>query len=89
MKAHIKDVLCSGNQYRFEYLINWLARAVQQPGAAAQERARKVMGEWDAYVRRKKNRGRLRRLAGGLRPGRGQPRDRPSAPPVEAPDASP
>ena len=32
-KAHIKDVLCSGNQHRFEYLINWLARAVQQPGA--------------------------------------------------------
>ena len=28
-KAHIKDVLCSGNQHRFEYLINWLARAVQ------------------------------------------------------------
>ena len=33
IKAHIKDVLCSGNQHRFEYLINWLARAVQQPGA--------------------------------------------------------
>ena len=31
-KAHIKDVLCSGNEQRFEYLISWLARAVQQPG---------------------------------------------------------
>ncbi|MFL5798497.1 MAG: sulfotransferase family protein [Actinomycetota bacterium] len=64
-------------------------RAVEQPGAAAHERARKVMVEWDAYLRRKKRRGRLRRLAGGLRPGRSQPRDGPSAPSVEAPDASP
>ncbi len=46
-------------------------RAVEQPGAAAQERARTVMGEWQDYLRRKKRRGRLRRLAAGLRPGRG------------------
>jgi Mesyanzhinovviridae DNA primase len=32
MQAHIKDVICSGNQERFEYLVNWLARAVQKPG---------------------------------------------------------
>jgi hypothetical protein len=64
-------------------------RAVEQPGAAAQERARTVMGEWQDYLRRKKRRGRLRRLAAGLRPGRGQPREAPPEPSVEAPDGSP
>jgi len=32
MKAHIRDVICSGNEQHYEYLFNWLARAVQQPG---------------------------------------------------------
>lgn len=32
MKAHIKEILCSGSSEYFEYVINWLARAVQKPG---------------------------------------------------------
>jgi hypothetical protein len=64
-------------------------RAVEHPGAAAQGRARAVIGQWEDYLRRKKRRGRLRRLVGGLRPGRGQPRKGPLGPSVEAPDGSP
>jgi hypothetical protein len=32
MKAHIRDVICSGNEEHYEYLMDWLARAVQHPG---------------------------------------------------------
>jgi Bifunctional DNA primase/polymerase, N-terminal/Family of unknown function (DUF5906) len=32
MKAHIRDVLCSGNAECFDYLIRWMARLVQFPG---------------------------------------------------------
>jgi hypothetical protein len=29
----IRDVICSGNDEYYNYLLNWMARAVQQPGA--------------------------------------------------------
>jgi len=36
MKAHIKDILCSGIPEYFEYVMNWLARAVQKPSEAGE-----------------------------------------------------
>jgi Family of unknown function (DUF5906)/RepB DNA-primase from phage plasmid len=36
MKAHIHEVLCSGSSEYFEYVMNWLARAVQKPGEAGE-----------------------------------------------------
>jgi Family of unknown function (DUF5906) len=36
MKAHIKDILCSGIPEYFDYVMNWLARAVQTPGEAGE-----------------------------------------------------
>lgn len=30
-KAHIKDIICGGNPMYFEYLIGWMARAIQMP----------------------------------------------------------
>jgi phage/plasmid-associated DNA primase len=30
-KAHIKDIVCAGNQIHYEYLLGWIARAVQMP----------------------------------------------------------
>lgn len=33
---HMKDVICSGNQTFFEYLLNWMARAVQHPDRAGE-----------------------------------------------------
>jgi hypothetical protein len=32
MKSHINEVLCSGSAEYFEYVMDWLARAVQKPG---------------------------------------------------------
>ncbi len=32
MRRHLLDVVCSGNAEHFEYLVGWLARAVQYPG---------------------------------------------------------
>lgn len=34
--AHILDNICSGNQDHYEYVVKWMARAVQQPGEAGQ-----------------------------------------------------
>lgn len=31
LRAHIKDVICSGVVEHFEYLLNWIARLVQKP----------------------------------------------------------
>ena len=31
MKSHIKDVICSGVEEHFEYVLNWMAKAVQEP----------------------------------------------------------
>ena len=36
MKAHIQEVLCTGSAEYFEYVMNWLARAVQKPGEAGE-----------------------------------------------------
>jgi Mesyanzhinovviridae DNA primase len=36
MKAHIKDILCSGIPEYFDYVMNWLARAVQKPSEAGE-----------------------------------------------------
>ncbi|MGC1293449.1 MAG: primase-helicase family protein, partial [Alloacidobacterium sp.] len=36
MKAHIHEVLCSGSAEYFDYVMNWLARAVQKPGEAGE-----------------------------------------------------
>jgi Family of unknown function (DUF5906) len=36
MKAHIQEVLCSGSPEYFNYVMNWLARAVQKPGEAGE-----------------------------------------------------
>lgn len=36
MKAHIKDVICSGDEEHFEYMLNWMARAVREPGSAGE-----------------------------------------------------
>lgn len=32
MKAHIRDVICSGDNESYEYVRGWMARAVQHPG---------------------------------------------------------
>ena len=32
LRAHLQDVICSGNPEHFEYLVNWIARMVQRPG---------------------------------------------------------
>ncbi len=50
-------------------------RAVPEPSAAARDRARAVMGQWEDYLRRKKRKGQLRRRLGALRPGRSQPEE--------------
>jgi len=31
-REHIRDIVCSGNPEHFDYLMNWMARAVQRPG---------------------------------------------------------
>ena len=36
MKAHIKDVLCSGISEHFDYVMNWLARSLQEPSVAGE-----------------------------------------------------
>jgi len=36
MKAHIRDVICSGDQEHFEYVVNWMAKAVQEPATAGE-----------------------------------------------------
>jgi phage/plasmid-associated DNA primase len=36
MKGHILEVLCSESAEYFDYMINWLARAVQKPGEAGE-----------------------------------------------------
>tara|TARA_Y100000034_G_C6910601_1_gene424786 strand:+ start:44 stop:1153 length:1110 start_codon:yes stop_codon:yes gene_type:complete len=33
---HIKENICDGNQFYYEYLINWMARAVQEPASAGE-----------------------------------------------------
>jgi hypothetical protein len=35
-KVHMRSVLCSGNKEHYEYLWNWMARAVQQPHRQAE-----------------------------------------------------
>jgi hypothetical protein len=64
-------------------------RAVDRPDAEAERRARAAVAEWEGYLRRKKRRGRLRRRATALRPGRGQAGKRRPGHSVEAPDCSP
>ncbi len=32
MQAHIKDIICSGNEEHYDYLMGWLARLTQRPG---------------------------------------------------------
>ena len=32
MRKHTKDIICEGNEEYYQYLIGWLARAVQDPG---------------------------------------------------------
>lgn len=32
LRYHLEHVICGGNDQHFEYLMNWLARAVQNPG---------------------------------------------------------
>lgn len=34
--AHMKDVICSGSAICYDYLIRWMARAVQEPGSQGQ-----------------------------------------------------
>lgn len=34
--THLRDVVCSGNEEHYEYLLNWMARAVQRPGEPGQ-----------------------------------------------------
>jgi len=34
--THLQDVICKGNSQHFEYLIGWMARAVQQPDSPGQ-----------------------------------------------------
>lgn len=34
--AHVKDIICGGDEVNYEYLIKWMARAVQQPASAGQ-----------------------------------------------------
>jgi Family of unknown function (DUF5906) len=36
MQAHIRDILCNGNQEHYEYVLNWLAFNVQFPAKPAQ-----------------------------------------------------
>jgi hypothetical protein len=36
MRAHIEDVICSGDQGHSEYLLNWLARLYQRPWEAGE-----------------------------------------------------
>jgi hypothetical protein len=36
MEGHIRDVICSGDPELYEYLMNWMAKAVQEPGAAGE-----------------------------------------------------
>jgi hypothetical protein len=33
---HLKENICSGNEYHYDYLIRWMARAVQEPASAGE-----------------------------------------------------